>query len=201
MYFSISEYCATIVSATTVLYRLCLIRIAVISIHILGNMLFLSTSTHALHLFKLLSRTLFLFWWRRFLGDALRSNLILLLLNRLNFFLWGWRLLLNLLLLLYLGWLLIILGIILRLISGTYESSVLVRNGLFRCVTLILVKITWLFRLKSFFYKSLCNGLPNFQAVNVSIIWVFFQSELITMVNSLIFRENIEIFTWSSYKH
>ena len=157
-------------------------------------MLFLSTSTHALHLFKLLSRTLFLFWLRYFLRNVLRSNLIWLLNCLFYFFLLDCTYLLNLLLLLLLGWLLIILRIILRLISWTYECSVLIRSGLLRCVPLVLVKIPGFLGLNPFFVNSVGNSLAWFQAENIPST-AFLQSELITAIYGLMFRENIVFFT------
>ena len=193
-----SENIAALISATTVLYWLVFSGIAMsIGIHILRNMLFLSTSSHSLHLFKLLSSTFFLgrscgwFLW----GSFLRSNLILFLHRRLCDFLFCWRLLIVNLLLLLRSCLLIILGIILRLISWTYECGILIWNGLFWSISLVLVEVSWLLRLEPLLCNSLLDRLPNFTAVNIPAIRFFLKSKLLTVIYRFKFGKNSEIFT------
>ena len=149
----VSENTAALISAATVLDGLIFICIAVaFRVNVRSDVLFLSTSSHALHLFELLTSSLLLLL-SGFLGCCrLRSNLIWLF----NFWLFRccW---------LFLLWgCLLILWIILRLVPWTYESCVLVGHSLIWSITLVLVQVSWLLWLETFLVNSLSNTLPRF---------------------------------------
>lgn len=152
-----SENVAAFISAAAILHRLIFIGIAVtFGIHVRSNVLFLSTSSHALHLLKLWTSSFLLLWSRLLRCSRLRSNLILFLYRL--FFLRSW---------LFLLWvlrscLLIILWIILGLVSWTYEGSILIRNSLLWGISLILVQITRLLWLETLFILPLSDTLTLF---------------------------------------
>ena len=183
-----SENGATFVTAA-LLHWIILTGLTVVAcISVLGDMFFLPTCSHALHLLKLgaggsAHLSLGLHCWFR-----LRSHLVDLLL---------WLLLLRwLILLLRLRCRLLLLIWMTRLtfITRTYKAGILILLR-FWSVSLVLIQITRFLWLQLLLHLPLINRLPVFEAINVAGCWVFFELKLIWVINCLVLRFHNEIFT------